>query len=418
MNGVTISIAAAGDSSFQGYLSLPASGSGPGLILLHEIFGLNQHIRDLADAYAEEGYVVLVPDLFWHIRPGIELGHSEEDFKTALTYRDRFDVEQAILDIRDTLQVLRANRACTGKVGTIGFCMGGLLAYLAASRLPLDAAAAYSGVGIEKHLGETKSIRCPIALHFGSEDEFVPATARAAIKQAQAENDDAEVYVYRGAGHSFDDPGRKTFDRSAASLARSRTISVLRRAIGPRYDLDALWEKHLEGEFVTCDADATIRTMVPRAYVNHVPTMIGGFGARELHRYYKYHFIPQNQGSRMIPISRTIGADRVVDEFIACFKHEAENDTLLPGIKPTGKEVRIPMVAIVQFRGDKLCSEHLYWDQASVLVQLGLLDPAELPVTGAEAADRVIDEELPLNTLRAEHWWKKSEGRGSASNSR
>ncbi|HKF28938.1 MAG TPA: dienelactone hydrolase family protein [Candidatus Binataceae bacterium] len=418
MNGATISIAAAGDNAFRGYLSIPASGSGPGLILLHEIFGLNQHIRDLADTYAEEGYVVLAPDLFWKIRPGIELGHSEEDLKTALTYRERFDVEQAIVDIRNTLQALRANPACTGKVGAIGFSTGGLLAYLAAARLPVDAAVAYHGVGIDKHLGEAKSIRCPIALHFGSEDEFVSPTARAAIKQVQAENDDAEVYVYRGIGHSFHDRGRKTFDRSAASLAHSRTISLLRRAVGPRYDLDALWEKHLEGEFVTCDADATIRTMVPRAYVNHVPTMIGGFGARELHRYYKYHFIPQNQGSRMIPVSRTIGADRLVDEFIACFKHEAENDTLLPGIKPTGKEVRIPMVAIVQFRGDKLCSEHLYWDQASVLVQLGLLDPAQLPVTGGEAADRVIDEELPLNTLRAEHWWKKSEGRESAKSSR
>jgi carboxymethylenebutenolidase len=418
MNGATTSIAAAGDSPFQGYLSLPASGSGPGLILLHEIFRANQYIRDLADTYAEEGYVVLAPDLLWRIRPGAELGHSEEDFKIVLTNRDRFDVEQAILDIRDTLQALRANRACTGRVGAIGFGVGGLLAYLAASRLPVDAAAAYHGVGIEKHLGEAKSIRCPLALHFGSDDEFVPATARAAIKQAQAENDDTEVYVYRGAGHSFADRGRKTFDRSAASLAHSRTMSLLRRTIGPRYDLDALWEKHLEGEFVTCDADATIRTMLPRAYVTHVPTMIGGFGAGELHRYYKYHFIPQNQGSRMIPISRTIGADRLVDEFIACFKHEAENDTLLPGIKPTGREVRIPMVAIVQFRGDKLHSEHLYWDQASVLVQVGQLDPAQLPVTGAEAADRVMDEELPLNTLRAEQWWKNSEGKGPASDSR
>ena len=133
MNGATISIAAAGDSSFPGYLSLPATGSGPGLILLHEIFGLNQHIRDLADTYAEEGYVVLAPDLFWHIRPGIELGPSEEDFKTALTYRDRFDVEQAMVDIGHTLQALRANRACTGKMGAVGFCLGGLLAYLAAS---------------------------------------------------------------------------------------------------------------------------------------------------------------------------------------------------------------------------------------------------------------------------------------------
>jgi carboxymethylenebutenolidase len=410
MNGATISIAAVGDGAFTGYLSTPASGSGPGLILLHELFGVNQHIRALADTYADEGYVVLVPDLFWHIEPGIELGDSQEDFKTALTYRERFDVEQAMLDIHDALRALRTNPACTGKVGTIGFSLGGLLAYLAAARLPVDAAVAYYGFGIEKHLGEAKSIRCPIALHFGSEDQIVTTAARAAIKQALAENDDAEVYVYRGAGHAFNNRHRETFDRGAASLAHSRTISLLRRAIGPRYDLDALWEKHLEGEFVTCDADATIRTMVPQAYVNHVPTMIGGFGVRELHRYYKYHFIPQNQGSRMIPISRTIGADRVVDEFIACFKHEAENDTLLPGIRPTGKEVRIPMVAIVQFRGDKLCSEHLYWDQASVLVQLGLLDSAQLPVTGAEAAERVIDEELPLNTLRADQWWKKSRG--------
>ena len=178
MNGATISIAAADDSTFKGYLSIPASGSGPGLILLHEIFGLNQHIRDRADTYAEEGYVVLAPDLFWRIKPGVELGYSEEDFKTALTYRDRFDVEQAILDSRDALWALRANRACTGKVGAIGFCLGGLLAYLAAARLPVDAAAAYYGVGIDRHLGEAKSIQCPIALHFGSEDESV-AAARA-----------------------------------------------------------------------------------------------------------------------------------------------------------------------------------------------------------------------------------------------
>jgi carboxymethylenebutenolidase len=151
--------------------------------------------------------------------------------------------------------------------------------------------------------------------------------------------------------------------------------------------------------------------MVPQAYVNHVPTMIGGFGQRQLHRYYKYHFIPQNQGSTMIPVSRTIGGDRLVDEFVACFKHDKINDTLLPGIRPTGKEVRIPMVAIVQFRGGKLLAEHLYWDQASVLVQLGLLNREEFPVTGAEAADKVIDEELPLNTLRADVWWTKSEGK-------
>jgi carboxymethylenebutenolidase len=306
---------------------------------------------------------------------------------------------------------LQANPVCTGKVAAIGFCLGGKLAYLAAARLPIDAAVGYYGVAIEENLTEAKSITRPIALHFASEDKFVQASARTAIKQALAGNDQAEIYVYQGANHAFNDPQRHTYHRPSASLAQSRTISFLRRAIGPRYDLNALWEKHLEGEFITLDADATIGTMVERPYVNHVPTMIGGLGQRELHRYYKYHFIPQSQGTTMIPISRTIGADRLVDEFVVCFKHDTENDTLLPAIKPTGKFVRIPMVAIVQFRGNKLCSEHLYWDQASVLAQLGLLNSEELPITGVEEADRVLDEELPLNTLRADRWWKKSEGK-------
>jgi carboxymethylenebutenolidase len=269
----------------------------------------------------------------------------------------------------------------------------------------------YYGVAIEENLTEAKSITCPIALHFASEDKFVQASARTAIKQALAGNDHAEIYVYPGVDHAFNNPQRDTYHRPSASLAQSRTISLLRRAIGPRYDLNGLWEKHLEGEFITLDADATIRTMVARPYVNHVPTMIGGLGQRELHRYYKYHFIPQSRGSTLIPISRTIGADRLVDEFVVCFRHDTANDTLLPGVKPTGKLVRIPMVAIVQVRGNKLCSEHLYWDQASVLAQLGLLNSEELPIAGVEQADRVLDEKLPLNSLRAAQWWNKSEGK-------
>jgi carboxymethylenebutenolidase len=412
MNGTTVSIAAAdGSGSFSGYLATPASGSGPGLILLQEIFGVNLHIRELADLYAEEGYLVLAPDLFWRMKPGIELGYTQDDFATALDYYRRFDVDRAILDAGAALAGLRANPNCNGKVGAIGFCLGGKLAYLAAARLPLDAAVGYYGVAIEDNLDEAASIHCPLALHFASEDKFVPATTRAAIKQALATNDQAEIYVYQGADHAFNNRARDSFHRPSASIAHSRTISLLRRSIGPRFDLDALWGKHLEGEFVTCDADATVQTMIPRAYVNHVPTMIGGHGASELHRYYKYHFIPQNQGSTLIPVSRTIGGDRLVDEFVACFTHDKENDTLLPGIKPTGKYIRLPMVAIVQFRGDKLCTEHLYWDQASLLAQVGLLDSETLPVTGAEAADRVLDEELPLNTLRAQQWWKSSEGK-------
>jgi len=411
MNNTHHSIRASDGGTFDAYMAIPASGSGPGLILLHEIFGVNPHIRELADLYAEEGYVVLAPDLFWRMKPGVELGYSEEDVRTARDYYQRFDIDLAIRDIGDALQTLRADPRCNGKVGALGFCLGGKLAYLAAARMPLDAAVSYYGVGIEQNLAEAVSIRGPIALHFAAEDKFVSAEARIAIKKAMAENDQAEIYIYPGADHAFNNRERETFRRPSASLAHSRTISLLRRTIGPRYDLDALWGKHLEGEFVTCDADATIQTMTPNAYVNHVPTMIGGFGRRELRRFYKYHFIPENQGSTLIPVSRTVGGDRIVDEFVVSLKHDKQNDTILPGIKPTGKELRFPMVVVVQFRGDKLHSEHIYWDQASLLAQLGLIDSAKLPVAGAEAAERVLDEQLPLNTMRSELWWKTSAGK-------
>ena len=411
MNRTTISIAAADGGSFSGYLAVPVSGSGPGLILLQEIFGINEHIREIADVYAAEGYVVLAPDLFWRIKPGVELGYSDEEVKTALSYSSRFDIDRAIRDIGDALRVLRADRRCTARIGALGFCLGGKLAYLSAARLPLDAAVSYYGVGMEQNLAESKSIRCPIALHFAAEDQLAPAAVREAVRQALAGKDDAEIYVYRGADHSFNNRHRESYHAPSASLAYGRTISLLRRALGPRYPLEALWEKHLEGEFVTCDPEATMRTMGLRPYVNHVPTMSGGLGREQLYRYYKYHFIPQNQGSQLIPVSRTIGANTLVDEFVACFNHDHENDTILPGVKPTGKTLRIPMVAIVQFRGDKLCSERLYWDQAAVLAQVGLLDPSQLPVTGAEAAEAVLDQEVALNTLRADQWWKQSEAK-------
>src|SRR5580704_9083284 len=125
MSGSTISIASADGGTFSGYLATPESGSGPGLILLQEIFGVNQHIRDLADIYAEEGYLVLAPDLFWRMSPGTQLGYSGPDLGRAMDYYQRFDVDRAILDIGDTVAALRANPACDGKVGAIGFCLGG-----------------------------------------------------------------------------------------------------------------------------------------------------------------------------------------------------------------------------------------------------------------------------------------------------
>ena len=177
------------------------------------------------------------------------------------------------------------------------------------------------------------------------------------------------------------------------------------------YDLESLWETHLRFEFETREVDATMATMLAEPYVNHIPTMAGGVGHDQLKRFYKYHFIGANPpDTEIIPVSRTVGSDSIVDEMIFRFTHTSVIDWMLPGIAPTGRTVEVPLVAIVKFHDGKIAHEHIYWDQASVLVQIGKLDPQGLPVAGAETARKVLDERLPSNTLLADAW-ARSEGR-------
>ena len=164
--------------------------------------------------------------------------------------------------------------------------------------------------------------------------------------------------------------------------------------------LNNLWEEHLRDEFTTQDTNATLETMVPDAYVNHIPVLTGGVGHEQLREFYSRHFIPKMPAdTEIVPVSRTIGAERLVDEMIFRFTHTIEMDWMLPGIAPTGKRVECPLVVIVHFRDGKLSNEHIYWDQASVLVQLGLLDAANLPVAGLETAKKLADPSLPSNHL-------------------
>ena len=164
--------------------------------------------------------------------------------------------------------------------------------------------------------------------------------------------------------------------------------------------LSALWEEHVRHEFATRDTEATLRTMVPDAYVNHVPVMTGGVGHDALRAFYSRLFIPRMPpDTEIVPVSRTIGTDRVVDEMIFRFTHTIEMEWMLPGVAPTGRRVEVPLVAIVHFRDGKLAHEHIYWDQASVLVQLGLLDASRFPVAGVQTARKVMDPSLPSNEL-------------------
>jgi carboxymethylenebutenolidase len=140
--------------------------------------------------------------------------------------------------------------------------------------------------------------------------------------------------------------------------------------------------------------------MVEDAYVNHVPVLTGGVGRDELREFYSKRFIPHMPpDTEMTPVSRTIGEDQLVDEMVFKFTHTIRMDWMLPGVAPTGKRVEVPLVAIVRFREGKLAHEHIYWDQASVLVQIGLIDAAKLPVAGVETAHKVLDPSLPANTL-------------------
>jgi carboxymethylenebutenolidase len=164
--------------------------------------------------------------------------------------------------------------------------------------------------------------------------------------------------------------------------------------------LSQLWEDHVRYEFSTRNTDDTLATMVDDAYVNHIPVLTGGSGQDELREFYSKRFIPQMPpDTEMTPVSRTIGEDQIVDEMVFKFTHTIPMDWMLPGISPTGKRVEVPLVAIVRVRDGKLAHEHIYWDQASVLVQIGLLDPARLPVVGIESAKKVLDPSLPANQL-------------------
>jgi carboxymethylenebutenolidase len=169
----------------------------------------------------------------------------------------------------------------------------------------------------------------------------------------------------------------------------------------PASNIGAVFDEHVAAEFVDMDLDATMATMTSDPYVNHVPVMTGGVGAEGVRRFYGDHFIGHwPQDVEITPVSRTVGEDQVVDELVLSFTHDIEMDQLLPGVAPTGRRVQLAFCVVVGFEDGKVAHEHIYWDQASLLVQVGLLDPGELPVTGAEQSENVRDPRAhPLNEL-------------------
>ncbi len=392
---------------FDAYLATPASGKGPGIVLLQEIFGVNQDMRSIADWYAERGFVVACPDLFWRQERGVQLtDQTDEEWQRAFAFYRGLDEARAVDDAGATLAFLRQHPACTGKVGAVGFCLGGKLAYLLAVRHGPDCSVGYYGVGIENALDEVANLRNPLMLHIAQKDQYCPPESQAKIHAGLDSHPLATLHDYAEQDHAFARTGGAHYNAQAAELANLRALEFFARHLGgvsagyAPSRLSDLWDEHVRYEFATRDTEDTLRTMVADAYVNHVPVLTGGAGHEQLREFYSQRFIPQMPNeTAMTPVSRTIGADRVVDEMVFEFTHTIRMDWMLPGVAPTGKHVKVPLVVIVHFRDGKLAHEHIYWDQASVLAQLGLIDAANLPVAGVESAEKVLDPSLPANRL-------------------
>jgi len=394
-------------AEFQAYITFPASGYGPGIVVLQEIFGVNEYMRSVCDWYAAHGFVAICPDLFWRQEPGIQLtDQTEAEWQKAFAFYQGLDEAKAVEDSAAAVAFLRKHPASNGRVGVVGFCLGGNLAWLLSARFKPDCAVGYYGVSIEKTLNEARNLSSPLMLHIAGKDQYCPPEAQQQIHEALAANPLITLYDYPNQDHAFGRPSGQHYDANAAELANLRTLEFFVRNLAgegfaaAQKSLSDRWEEHVKYEFATRDTENTLQTMVADAYVNHVPVMTGGVGHDQLREFYSKRFIPQMPPDTcMTPVSRTIGIDRVVDEMVFEFTHTIKMDWMLPGLGPTGKHVKVPLIVVVHFRDGKLAHEHIYWDQASVLAQLGLIDTANLPVAGVESAEKVLNPNLPANVL-------------------
>ena len=222
------------DGSFGSYLAIPESGTGPGLLVIQEIFGVNQVMRDLCDNFAEQGYIAACPDLFWRIEPGIQLtDKTEEDWGKAFEYMNKFlpDFEKGVADLQATMSFLRSYQGSTGKVGCVGFCLGGSLAYTMACSSDSDASIGYYPVQIDDHLPYAEYIKKPAMFHIAEKDDFCPPESQTAIAQAFERNRKITLHSYPGVDHAFARLGGGNYNQAAAELANGRTSALLKSAL-------------------------------------------------------------------------------------------------------------------------------------------------------------------------------------------
>ncbi len=221
------------EGEFSAYVARPAAARAPAVIVIQEIFGVNRVMRDVADRLAAAGYLAICPDLFWRLEPDVDItDQSKAEWDKAFDLMSRFDVDQGVEDIRATIDQVRGSDGCNGKVGAVGYCLGGRLAYLTATRTDSDASVGYYGVGIEAYLGEAEKLAHPLMLHIAEEDGFVPKEAQALITGTLKDHPQVTIHTYPGCDHAFARPGGAHYDASSAAEADARTLAFFRQHLG------------------------------------------------------------------------------------------------------------------------------------------------------------------------------------------
>ena len=222
-----------GSGSFSAYLAVPKSPRGGAVVVIQEIFGVNHAMRALCDWVADMGFHAIAPDLFWRIQPGIDLTDgSDAEMARAFELFGLFDQSKGLEDLQATLQAARALPGSDGRAGTMGFCLGGRLAYMMAAHSDADCNVSYYGVGLEALLADVPKVRTPLLMHIAEQDKFVPPDAQAAITAAVAGNPAIAAHVYPGVDHAFARMGGHSWDGLSATIANGRTAELLQRALG------------------------------------------------------------------------------------------------------------------------------------------------------------------------------------------
>ena len=218
------------DGTFGAYIAQPKASPAPAVVVLHEVFGVNDDIRNTCDELAEQGFLAVAPDLFWREEPGVDLSvTSETDWQHGLRLYQAYDRDVGIGDVSDTAETVSKLAECTGRIGVLGYCLGGLMTFLMAVRDGTDAAVAYHGGDTEKYLDEVDGLDAPLLMHLGEEDEFISKAAQTAIKAALADKPNAIVYSYPGQYHAFSRHNGAHYNAPAAALAHERTHKFLHR---------------------------------------------------------------------------------------------------------------------------------------------------------------------------------------------